>query len=788
MIRSKLSLFGLSMCSPRRLLLSALVLSTAAPSLAQAQRWFPRRARGSQDNVWRTARIPKFQRIATFEVSQKERKFEDGVEIAPDRIEDKTVAEIVAANEDGTTLVYTDGKQNQLGFIDIEDPENPGPDGVYQLDGEPTSVSIVKGYAVAGVNTSESYTNPSGYLAIIDMDTRTEVHRIDLGGQPDSVAISPDGSFIAVAIENERDEDLNDGVIPQLPAGDLKIIQIDDNMPADWQSRSVDLRNLAEVAPTDPEPEYVDINGRGEIVVTLQENNHLVVVDTENNDAIRHFSAGSVALDKVDTEKDKNIDPSGSLPARPREPDAVTWMGDYNFATANEGDYEGGTRGFSVFQKSGLVNYDSGNSFEHLAISIGHFPDKRAGKKGSEPEGIEYGRYNGKGLLFVGSERGNFVSVYHPTRYGQRMQLVQVLPTGGVGPEGLLAIPQRGLFVVANEKDDLDEGFRATVSIFKQGRRSLARAEYPEIASRKVNGKPIGWSALSGLAADTYNPRNWRSMWAVADSALQPSSIFRINPNTYPATITERIILTENGEPLKVDPEGIARRANGGFWIAAEGKKYEEGKERAFFNELIRVTDRGEVVRRVRLPEALQQENEKFGLEGVAVSYDWRGREVLTAVIQRPWNDAAGSVEGHTRIARYLPSQDEWTFYSYPLDTTEKGWVGLSEITHLYGNRFAVIERDNQQGMDAKIKRVYRIELPSRGNAYPQEPKAIAPKVLMRDLLPELEARNGWTPDKIEGMAVDFFGRFTFVGDNDGLDDAVGETPFWTTYLDNYYW
>jgi hypothetical protein len=40
----------------------------------------------------------------------------------------------------------------------------------------------------------------------------------------------------------------------------------------------VDLTGLADVAPEDPEPEFVSINGEGEIVVTLQENNHIVVV------------------------------------------------------------------------------------------------------------------------------------------------------------------------------------------------------------------------------------------------------------------------------------------------------------------------------------------------------------------------------------------------------------------------------------------------------------------------------------------------------------------------------
>lgn len=795
MKKSILSLFSLTSTSVRRASLAGLALTMAAPSVAQADSWGRRHRparKASTDSVWNTARVPKFQRIATFEISQKERKFVDGVEVAPERLEDETVAEIVSTNADGTLLVYTDGKQNQLGFIDIVDPSNPRPDGVFTLEGEPTAVSIVGNYAVAGVNTSESYIAPSGYLSIIELDTRTEIRRIDLGGQPDSVAVSPDGTFIAVAMENERDEDLEvDGVeggLPQLPAGDLKIIQVQGDTVADWQMRKVELTGLADIAPEDPEPEFVDINKRGEIVVTLQENNHMVIVDTRNGDAITHFSAGEVALEDVDASKDKNIDPSESIEARPREPDAVTWIGNNRIATANEGDFNGGTRGYTIFSDRGQVKYDAGNSFEHLAVSIGHFPDKRAGKKGSEPEGIEYGRYGNKDLLFVGSERGNFVSVYNTHRRSGRTELVQVLAGAGVGPEGLLAIPQRGLFVVANEKDDAGEGFRSTISIFKQGRRARSRAEYPEIASAKVNGKPIGWAALSGLTSDNFSWHNWGTMWAVADSALQPSSIFRINPHRHPAMITERIVVTENGEPVKVDLEGIAKRAQGGFWLASEGKK--ASNDRSLFNELLLVNDQGEIQRRVRLPEAMQATAQKHGFEGVAVSYDGFGfnNEVVTVAIQRQWPDSAGSIDGAARIGRYNPATDEWTFFSYPLDATEKGWVGLSEITHLWGNEFAVIERDNQQGMDAKIKRVYKVRLPAQGNPYPEAPAQIAEKELIMDLLPDLKARNGWVPDKVEGMAVDFFGRFTFVGDNDGLDDAVGETPFWSAYPDSYWW
>ncbi|NJO36930.1 MAG: hypothetical protein HC871_03985 [Rhizobiales bacterium] len=142
-----------------------------------------------------------------------------------------TSAEIVAASEDGMTLVYTDSPLGAVGFIDITDPKAPAPGGIVKLEGEPTSVAVAGGKAFVGVNTSESYTEPSGHLAVVDIAAKSATPTCDLGGQPDSVAISDDGAMLAVAIENERDEDLNDGVIPQLPAGHVVIIPIADGAP-----------------------------------------------------------------------------------------------------------------------------------------------------------------------------------------------------------------------------------------------------------------------------------------------------------------------------------------------------------------------------------------------------------------------------------------------------------------------------------------------------------------------------------------------------------------------------
>jgi hypothetical protein len=355
------------------------------------------------------AQVKSFQRIATVA---------NYLNNTPAQFAAETVAEILAASKDGKTLVYTDSPLDQIGFVDISDAANPMPTGTLAMGGEPTSVDVLGNeYVLAAVNTSASFTNPSGKLVVIDLATRAIVREIDLGGQPDSLKISPDGRYAAIAIENERDEDLGDGAPPQLPAGYLAIIDLAGGSPAGWARRDVALTGLAAFAPEDPEPEFVDINARNEAVVTLQENNHIAIVDLKRGAVLRHFSAGSVSLDGIDANEDGRISLTDSLANVPREPDAAVWLpGPFGksgiFATANEGDLFGGSRGFTVFSSFGPVLVDSGNTFERLAVRHGHYPEDRSENKGSEPESIEYGRFGGKDYLFVGSERGSFVAVY----------------------------------------------------------------------------------------------------------------------------------------------------------------------------------------------------------------------------------------------------------------------------------------------------------------------------------------------------------------------------------------
>ena len=367
-----------------------------------------------------------------------------------------SAAEIVASN--GQVLAYTNSDKGSVDFVNISDPSNPSAIISVDVGGEPTSVAIHDGYAVAAVNTSSSFTDPSGKVVVIDMWDYKVVKEIALAGQPDAVSISPDGKFAAIAIENERDEDLNDGLIPQYPAGNVAIVTLDGNV------NYADVSGLSDIAPSDPEPEFVDINDKGEIVVTLQENNHMVVLDSSGN-VISDFSAGKIDLYDIDDTKDGYYMPVGSRQGVRREPDAVKWIDNDHFVTANEGDYKlkrrgehkrGGSRGFTIWNKDGTVVYDSGNTFERALGDAGYWNDKRAEKKGVEPESVEVM----DNLLFVGAERVDAVGVYDISDLSNP-KLLQILPTGKA-PEGLVAIPERRLFVTSNEKDANN-----SLSIFK---------------------------------------------------------------------------------------------------------------------------------------------------------------------------------------------------------------------------------------------------------------------------------------------------------------------------------
>ncbi len=676
----------------------------------------------------------------------------------------ETSAEIIAATDDGMTLVYTDSPLGTIGMIDITDPQNPAPMGNVSLNGEPTSVAIVGDYAYVGVNTSESYTAPSGHLAVIDLASKEQVAECDLGGQPDSIAAAKDGSFIAVAIENERDEDLGDGRTGQMPAGNLVAVAAG-GMKTDCSTlKTVAMTGLATVSPEDPEPEFVDVNGLGEIVVTLQENNHLAVVAADGT-ILNHFSAGFVDLQNVDLDEERALTFDGTQLDRVREPDAVKWLDDDHFVIANEGDMDGGSRGWTIFNKNGSEVFEAGLSFEYAVVEAGHYPEKRSGNKGVEPESIETATYGETPMIFVGAERSSIVGVYDASNPAAPV-LKQLLPSG-VGPEGFVAIPERNLFISANEVDFIEDGgVRAHVMVFEL---QDGAAQYPMLTSaglKQDNGSPVGWGAISGMVADDDG-----MIYAVNDSFYgQQPSIFTIDPAQTPARIVDVTRVTRAGFPAqKLDMEGITLDGKGGYWIASEGRT-----DRVIPHALYNVNAKGEIKKEIGLPAELMAVEKRFGFEGITKVGD-----TLWMVVQREWKD---DPKNHVKLVSYNIETEEWGAVLYKKAEPAKGWVGLSEIV-AHGDYVYVIERDNQIGTAAVTKKIYRIPAAEMVPAPLGGELPVVTKEEVRDLIPDLLQTNGYVQDKVEGLAILSDGTAFVSTDNDGVDDHSGETLFFPVDL-----
>ncbi len=719
--------------SHRTLLTAALLTSVAFPAAAE----------------------PVFNRIASFAVA-------DNLPADADK-KATTSAEIIAATEDGNMLVYSDSPNKAIGLIDISDAKAPKAGGAVSFDGEPTSVAVAAGKALVAVNTRESFVKPSGILAQVDLASKTVDTTCDLGGQPDSIALNKDKTIAAIAIENERDEEVNDGDIPQMPAGDLVLLSLKDGVVDCGSIKHVTLTGLADVAGDDPEPEFVSFNSLDEVALTLQENNYIVIIDGKTGTVKSHFSAGTVNLEGVDTKKDGALKFTGEMKDVPREPDAVKWLDDNRLVVANEGDWKGGARGFTIFDKTGKVVYENGAALEREIAKIGHYPDKR-NKKGIEPEGLEAAKFGDDNLFFVLSERASIVGVYKDT--GAEPELLQLLPSG-ISPEGAVAIPGRNLLATANEADlGEDGGARSHVMLYERAEGTPA---YPQIVSTEKDGELIGFGALSGLAPIKDKPG---MLVAVNDSfyASQPT-IFTIDATQKPAKIVDALRITRNGAAAqKLDSEGVTPDGEGGYWLANEGDA-----DKLVGHGIIHVNEKGEIEKEIAIPAELRAHDKRFGFEGIT-SVGEGDDKVLWMAVQREWDD---DEKGFVKLVSYKPSSEEWGAVRYPLEKTESGWVGLSEIT-AHGDYAYIIERDNLIGSAAKLKKIYRVALADLKPAKLGGELPVVKKEEVRDLLPELKALGGYVVDKVEGFTVDAAGNGYVVTDNDGVDDSSGETLFFS--------
>ena len=405
------------------------------------------------------------------------------------------VAEIVSATPDGETLVYTDSDAGAVGFVDLSDAASPTLVGdPVEVGGEPTSVgvSLDGSLALVAVQTStlEEGEPPEltpGLLVAVDVASREVVGEVEIGVGPDALAVTElDGAPVAViAIENEpvvvdengnlTDEEGPGNENDQSASGLAQVVTINPGDVAASQVTDVplDLTGSGLLYPNDPQPEFVDVSNDGRAALSLQENNGTAVFSVTSAIAGEAqpiiFSLGVVEDRPADLTADGEVSfaeiyPADALEEQPdagtRVADAVAWNADGSVLyTANEGEEDlTGGRGFSAFAPDGALLFDDGGQLSEAAADRGLYPEDVAGEKGLEVEGVETGVYGGGEYLFVGSEAGSFVGVYRISDPAAP-EFDGLLPTGEA-PEGLLAIPERGLFVTADE----DSG---TISVFE---------------------------------------------------------------------------------------------------------------------------------------------------------------------------------------------------------------------------------------------------------------------------------------------------------------------------------
>ncbi len=680
------------------------------------------------------------------------------------------VAEIITATPDGLTLVYTSADAGALGLVDIRDPARPVT--LPRVDvrlggvGEPTSVAITPDgrYAVVAMRMDDDVANARrGFLRIYDIRQPRGVRHVKdvlIGIGPDSLALAGSGRSLraVVAIEDEETDAKGDATLGGQRPGRIDVVGLQDLYGGTSSGlQSIELVDALAalpdaVYPADPQPEFVSISPNGRTAaVTLQENNAVALIDLGQPRArlLRVLSTGTVERQgNADLKKDREIALTDSFTGR-READAVTWVSNEVFALANEGDGKKdkagvlpGGRGFTLMNTRGAVVYETGDRTERHAVRFGHYPDARSASKGVEIEGVASARFGDRPYLLVGSERGSFLAVYEVSDPAQP-RFVQLLPTG-MSPEGITTVTRRAdgqqLAVTANEGD-------GSINIFRFHAAGAPVGE-PQIVSRDDR---MPWGALSGLTTDGTH------LYAVPDNAFGHSRIWRLNMAEAAqgrVVIDQVIPLMDQGQPLKVDPEGIARVADG-FWIASEGASVDR-------NELIKVNPAGEVQQRIPLPASVQA---KFanartgtGYEGVTASADG---QTLYMAVQRGY-DLGKSQAAILKL--HLPTMT-WTSALYPLEQHSRDartyWMGLSEIQLTADGRLLLLERDKGGGegraINAEVKRIYSV------NAADVVDGAVLKKTLVRDLRQDFN----WLHEKAEGMVV-FQGNVWVVNDNDG--------------------
>jgi hypothetical protein len=92
----------------------------------------------------------------------------------------------------------------------------------------------------------------------------------------------------------------------------------------------------------------------------------------------------------------------------------------------------------------------------------------------------------------------------------------------------------------------------------------------------------------------------------------------------------------------------------------------------------------------------------------------------------------------------------------------------------------AIVERDDRIALDARIKRVYAVDLRDVDWRPHGQTLDTVSKTLLRDVLDDLDERSISVPDKLEGLGITSRGEIFLATDNDGVDENFGESLFFS--------
>lgn len=380
-------------------------------------------------------------------------------------------AEISSSTPDGKRLIVTEDDLGSVSILNIEDVTKVSVLKTVSLKSlsdkaTVTSVAVTPDgkYALAAVRTGDDNKIASkGIVAVIDLNTYDIAKSYEVGIGPDSIALSQDGKYAVIAIEDEeldvaKDEiDYKNAKRP----GSIAVISFvgGDVTKGELNDIKIDLSAVkGAIYPHDPQPEYVAISPDNlTAAVTLQENNAIAIVDLSKKAITSIFTLG-VTKHKADLKTDDKVSFTEDLTARP-EPDGITFSADGKYLfTANEGDLgkdefkdgiRSGGRSVMGWDLNGNMIYDSMELIDRSAALAGLYPESRSGNRGSEVENLTIAEVNGKQVMAVAAERANAIVFFDVTNPTKPLYL-GLLPSA-TSPEGIIKVSGRNLFISADE-------------------------------------------------------------------------------------------------------------------------------------------------------------------------------------------------------------------------------------------------------------------------------------------------------------------------------------------------